>query len=296
MAPLPPRPRFYDPGGDVFSSTGSSTTSGAHHSAALLSNGDVLIAGGDVESGDSLARLEIYNPTAGTFTPANFMTVPRSSLTASVLSDGKVLLAGGYGGSNASGSSAERFDPAVPRVYITNPDLPDGYSNTNYAATAERLGRRHDNDDDVRFAASRGVVQQRCRLGSAVASGRLLFRRPRLDPVSGQSVDQTIRLRIDALDITTTFLPEGQVGVPYSTTLAATHAATWVVASNNPPLPTGLSLDSNGTLHGTPTQTSTDSSVFVATDALGQQTTRAAVSPHHRQSRTAGAERQRERR
>jgi len=59
------------------------------------------------------------------------------------------------------------------------------------------------------------------------------------------------------LDITTSSLPQGQVGQPYSFTLQTTGGAppyNWS-SGNNPPLPNGLAIDpATGTLAGTPLQ------------------------------------------
>lgn len=61
------------------------------------------------------------------------------------------------------------------------------------------------------------------------------------------------------LSVTTTSLPNGTVGVPYSTTLAATGGTTnpsgivnYTWRSVGAPLPAGLSLSPNGTISGTP--------------------------------------------
>jgi hypothetical protein len=59
-----------------------------------------------------------------------------------------------------------------------------------------------------------------------------------------------------ALEVTTTALPGGTVAVPYSANLAARGGITpytWALAQGSGPLPTGLSLASNGTISGTPT-------------------------------------------
>ena len=53
---------LYDITGDSFAAGATLNTSRAHHSATLLNDGTVLIAGGDDESGDSLAGIEIYTP------------------------------------------------------------------------------------------------------------------------------------------------------------------------------------------------------------------------------------------
>ena len=87
------------------------------HSATLLNNGQVLLAGGDLPGTGSLSSAEIYDPTADTFTPVSAsMTTPRVSQVATLLNNGKVLIAGGStdsAGSSVTLNSAETYDPAA---------------------------------------------------------------------------------------------------------------------------------------------------------------------------------------
>jgi hypothetical protein len=101
----------------AFSPTGEMTTPRASHTATLLLNGKVLIAGGFSLSAFAapVASAELYDPSTGMFTPTGDMTTPRRSHTATLLADGRVLIAGGYG--DASGDSALRkaevYDPST---------------------------------------------------------------------------------------------------------------------------------------------------------------------------------------
>ena len=83
----------------------------AAHTATLLPNGKVLIAGGMTDSGSGLASAEIFDPTTNIFTAIDNMTVARAGHTATLLRSGKVLIAGGYNGDYLD--SAELFDPAT---------------------------------------------------------------------------------------------------------------------------------------------------------------------------------------
>jgi hypothetical protein len=69
-----------------------------------------------------------------------------------------------------------------------------------------------------------------------------------------QSLSISIAPNVSPLQVTTTFLPNDEVGAPYSISLSATGGATaytWSISSGA--LPPGLSLNSTGTISGTPT-------------------------------------------
>jgi N-acetylneuraminic acid mutarotase len=83
------------------------------HTATLLPNGDVLIAGG-MNSNESYSdTVEIYSPATNTFRSVQSMSARRVGHTATLLPNGKVLLAGGYDGAYLA--SAEIYDPATGR-------------------------------------------------------------------------------------------------------------------------------------------------------------------------------------
>lgn len=100
---------LYDPATKTFLPTkGSMTEARLWHSATLLPDGTVLIAGGYGATGP-LASAEIYDPSTDTFSTTGSLSVDRY-LAGAALVSGKVLLAGGY---NFSGplDSAELYDP-----------------------------------------------------------------------------------------------------------------------------------------------------------------------------------------
>jgi hypothetical protein len=80
------------------------------HTATLLPNGKVLVAGGYNSSSGPLASAELYDPVAGTWSYTVGMATARYVHTATPLSDGKVLVAGGSNGFDFL-ASAELFDP-----------------------------------------------------------------------------------------------------------------------------------------------------------------------------------------
>jgi hypothetical protein len=105
-----------------------------NHTATLLSDGRVLIAGGQDASFTDLNSAELYDPVAQTFTLTNSpMNSARASDTATLLNDGTDLLAGC---DNASNTSAELFNPAgsftvtgdmsVTRCFFTSTLLTNG--------------------------------------------------------------------------------------------------------------------------------------------------------------------------
>ncbi len=93
-------------GAQTWTATGSMTTARDHHTATLLPNGRVLVAGG---SGDTSA--EEYNRRKGLWSATGSMVTARTWHTATLLPSGKVLVAGGLGG--AILASAELYDPAT---------------------------------------------------------------------------------------------------------------------------------------------------------------------------------------
>ena len=104
---------LYDPATGVWSPTGSMGTARSGHTATLLSNGKVLVAGGEGTNSFS-ASAELYDPATGNWTTTGSMATWRYIHTATLLSNGKVLVAGGD-----DDVTAELYDPATGTWTLT---------------------------------------------------------------------------------------------------------------------------------------------------------------------------------
>ena len=102
----------------TFNPTGNLTLPRSFHTATLLHNGKVLLAGG-ASFGNIVptSSAELYDPSTGTFTATGDMATPRSIHTATLLPSGKVLIAGGImradSGLLLPQATAELYDPAT---------------------------------------------------------------------------------------------------------------------------------------------------------------------------------------
>jgi hypothetical protein len=99
-----------------FQLTGSMTEERGGHTATLLADGKVLIAGGGKTNdgpsqlGDGSSSAEVFDPATGTFTLIGNMTAARVGQTATLLTDGRVLITGGWTSSSPI-ATAELYDP-----------------------------------------------------------------------------------------------------------------------------------------------------------------------------------------
>jgi hypothetical protein len=97
-----------------FTSTASLATPRLEHSATLLPNGKVLVAGGfDSSFYNVLTSAELYDPASGTWTPTGDMHNPRTDHRAILLPNGKVFVDHAGGNSTqVSRNVVELYDPA----------------------------------------------------------------------------------------------------------------------------------------------------------------------------------------
>jgi hypothetical protein len=94
---------LYDPATGSFSLTGTMAIPRIWHTATLLPDGTVLIAGGYSRisgSNSEIATTEIYNPTTGSFTPGPNMKQGRFWHSATLVPGGRILFVGGASSSD----------------------------------------------------------------------------------------------------------------------------------------------------------------------------------------------------
>jgi hypothetical protein len=85
---------LFNPQTQAWSLTGAMAIARDYHSAALLSNGKVLITGGYTVQGASNSA-EIYDPLAGSWSLAAPMIAARALHSSTALADGRAVVAGG---------------------------------------------------------------------------------------------------------------------------------------------------------------------------------------------------------
>jgi N-acetylneuraminic acid mutarotase len=102
---------LYDPAAGTWSPTGTMADRRHWHTATLLPNGKVLVAGGQIYGISGVTTGQLYDPEAGTWSFTGNMSAGRAEHTATLLPNGYVMVAGGIG--NGVNFSAERYDPVA---------------------------------------------------------------------------------------------------------------------------------------------------------------------------------------
>jgi len=173
------RADLFDPTTGTFAATGAMTTSRSGHTATLLQNNKVLVAGGS-----SATTAEIFDPGTAAFTATGNMLSIRFGHTATLLPSGKVLLAGGQN----AGLTAELFDPAMGTFAATGSMT---VARTFHTATLLQSGK-------VLVA------------GGGDASGTVLSTAELYDPAAG-TFTATGSMGTRRISHTATLLPNGAV-------------------------------------------------------------------------------------
>src|SRR6185436_15221546 len=260
--------------------------------ATLLADNSVLFTGGIRNIAFLGARWAAADrfKSGGGFVGAPNALVTRGEQGAVLLGDGRVMLAGGSsdsGGTRQAGQTIELYQPpsstdlASSRPSIENPNLPDSTTAVAYP-TVVFTGTG--GTSPYSFAIVSGALPPGVKLvGNTISDDPLTAKVAgayyfgvRVTDGQGHIGVQTLRIRLNAFDITTLSLPNAFVGQPYGTLAAPiTISATGVGAKTfkllpGQVLPAGLTLLSSGTISGTPTTTGFFSFNVEANDSLGQ--------------------------
>jgi hypothetical protein len=110
---------------DMFAPTGSMAIDRTQHTATLLLDGTILVAGGlkfdTAIGGGATAAAELYDATSGTFAATGSMATHRYGHNATLLANGALANAASYGKVLVTGGgsqTAELYDPAT-RLFTT---------------------------------------------------------------------------------------------------------------------------------------------------------------------------------
>ena len=121
--------RYYDPSADKFFYKGKMFAVHGKHTATLLKDGNVLIAGGGDAGGTAQAIAEIYDSASGKFVKAGPMNFARQEHRATLLLSGDVLITGGVDNHGQVPAAAEIYNPATRKFTLTTAAFPGSGTN-----------------------------------------------------------------------------------------------------------------------------------------------------------------------
>ena len=133
---------LFDPIKGVFTPIGNLRYPRSHHTATLLENGKVLIAGGCqfnlsisfLFCSTAIPQTEIYDPATGMFTVGPNLQAPRLDHSATLLNTGQVLIVGGF-------SHAAPYPLGIRSTELYDPDLDVSGRIIRIAGSTQRHGK-----------------------------------------------------------------------------------------------------------------------------------------------------------
>lgn len=188
-----------------FVDAGKMTTTRVGHSATLLKDGRVLLAGGS-DGVNILTSTELFDPSRGDFSPTGSMLAPRIWHSAALLPDGKVLIVGG-GGGKVTDPEGEIYDPGTGTF---SPYPPEAIIRLGYVlmdATTGTVLRGH-SENPIRLKDGRFVVAKH-------------------DQVEVYRIENNTLQLMDAYPLSTSWYRRGSVQLADGTILIAGGDATY---------------------------------------------------------------------
>ena len=121
---------FFDPTVGTFTTAATPGVPRLFHTATLLEDGQVLVAGGSAGgTGLAYTSAALYDPSTDHWTPTASLTSPRQQHTATRLADGRVLVAGGFPAASGDAyATTEIYDPAT-KTWTPGPSMAGARAN-----------------------------------------------------------------------------------------------------------------------------------------------------------------------